>query len=297
MPVQSTEPRYLDPLIDYAFKLLFGVDRSKPHLIDFINALNLFDNKIIDLKFAEREQLGRTVKDRKAVFDVHCVDETGRRFVIELQRLYQPYFRDRSLYYSTFPIQDQAVNGEWDYHLQDTITIGILEFNFDNSHPYPWLHHVGLIDIDTGEVFTDRIRYVYIELPKFTKEEHGLKTRLDWWLYVLKNMSKFEEIPLILREDEVFKSFFMTAEAANLAREQYEAYIMEQKNKWDLYAIKETAEERGEARGRQEATQEKNTAIIKKLLLKGNYSVEEIAEIAEVSIDFVLQIKNTLPSA
>jgi predicted transposase/invertase (TIGR01784 family) len=231
--------------VDYAFKRLFGIDSSKPFLIDFLNAVLPLENKIVELTYLEREQLGLTPDERKAVFDVFCIDHTGRRFIIELQRLFQRFFRDRSLYYSTFPIQVQAKKGEWNFELQETITVGILDFSFDDTHPDQLIHRVRLIEEESGQVFNKNLVYVYIETSKFNKKEEELSTRLDQWLFVLIGMSKFAEIPVTLQEDEIFKHFFMTAEEANLKLAEYMEYVASQKDRWDRYAVEETAEWRG----------------------------------------------------
>jgi predicted transposase/invertase (TIGR01784 family) len=245
----KAETRYLDLFVDYAFKRMFGTESSKLFLIDFLNAILELKDKIVELTYLDREQLGLTADDRKAVFDVFCIDQAGRRFIIELQQLFQQFFRDRSLYYSTFPIQVQAVKGEWSYELHETITIGILKFNFDDTHPDQLIHRVKLIEEESGQVFNKNLVYVYIETPKFNKKEEELNTRLDQWLFVLTGMSTFEEIPVTLKEDELFKQFFMEAEVANLKLAEYMEYVASQKEQWDRYAEETSAEHRGEARG------------------------------------------------
>lgn len=249
MSEAQVKTRYLNLFVDYAFKRMFGTEHSKPYLIDLLNAILQLKDKIIDLSFLDKEQLGITAADRKAVFDVFCIDQSGRRFIIELQNLFQPRFRDRSLYYSTFPIQVQAVKGDWDFELQETITIGILGFKFDHTHPDQLIHRVRLIEEESGIVFNDHLAYVYIETPKFKKKEEDLESRLDHWLYVLRGMPTFKEIPVTLREDELFKSFFMAAEVANLEFAEYMNYVASQKEQWDRYAIKKGAIEEGMKEG------------------------------------------------
>lgn len=281
MPVKVTT-RYLDPFVDFAFKRLFGTEKSKLFLIDFLNALLSLEDKIVDLTYLEREQLGLTVDNRKAVFDVFCIDQAGRRYIIELQRLWQEFFKDRSLYYSTFPIQVQAKKGEWDFELHETITIGILDFSFDDTHPDQLIHRVRLIEEESGQVFNKNLVYVYIETPKFIKREHELKTRLDQWLFVLTGITKFTEIPVSLDEDELFKAFFMEAEIANLKLAEYMEWVASQKERWDKYAVETSAERRGMEKGREEGRKEEKLVIAKAMKSKGT-SVEFIAETTGLS--------------
>lgn len=63
---------------------------------------------IQDLNYLNTENLGNIQSDRKAIFDLYCENERGEKFIIELQNVKQLYFKDRSIFYSTFPIQNQA---------------------------------------------------------------------------------------------------------------------------------------------------------------------------------------------
>jgi len=89
-------------------KKIFGEEASKPLLIDFLNALLPQANKIIDLIFKNTEHLGQTEADRKAIFDIYCENENGEKFIVELQKAKQNFFKERTVYYSTFPIREQA---------------------------------------------------------------------------------------------------------------------------------------------------------------------------------------------
>jgi predicted transposase/invertase (TIGR01784 family) len=213
-----------------------------------------------------------------------------------MQRLSQDFFKDRSLYYSLFPIRAQAVPGRWNYELKETVMVCLLEFSFDDTHPDQLLHEVKLMEKQSGRVFNDHVTYWYIETPKFRKRESELKTRLDQWLFVLTGMAKFTEIPVTLREDELFKSFFMTAETAQLMEQELMAYYASQKEQWDRYAVEETAEHRGERRGKEEATEKNKTTFITNLVQATDFSDEKIAHLAEVSVAFVQQIKKRLES-
>ncbi len=59
--------------------------------------------------------MGETLLDRKAIFDIYCESFTGEKFVVEVQKAKQTYFKDRSIYYSIFPIQQQAKRGDWNF--------------------------------------------------------------------------------------------------------------------------------------------------------------------------------------
>jgi len=126
--------KYLNPFTNFGFKKLFGIDPNKDILIDFLNELLRRDEeKIKEITYLSPEQLGRTSGDRKAIFDLYCENEQGEKFIVEMQKAKQNYFKDRSIYYSTFPIQSQAHKGSWDFEMKSIYTIGILDFVFDED--------------------------------------------------------------------------------------------------------------------------------------------------------------------
>jgi hypothetical protein len=126
------------------------------------------------------ERLGNTNQDREAVFDLYCESESGEKFIIELQKVRQQFFKDRSLFYSTFAIQEQALKGQdWDFRLTDVYTIGIMDFGFDDTRPEQFQHTVKLVELATQEIFYDKLTFIYLEVAKFNKAEAELVTHFD----------------------------------------------------------------------------------------------------------------------
>lgn len=119
------QDRYINLLTDFGFKRVFGTEPNKRLLIDFLNTLLPQQHHIQDVSFKNNENIGNTQIDRKAVFDIYCQIESGERFIVEIQKAKQNFFKDRSVYYSTFPIQEQALKGDWDYELSAVYTKGI----------------------------------------------------------------------------------------------------------------------------------------------------------------------------
>ena len=112
-----TQERYIIPYTNFGLKKLFGTEMNKDLLISFLNALfNNSEREIKDVRYLNGENLGDGYGDRRAVFDVYCMAADGSRFIVEMQKAEQAYFKDRSIYYSTFAIREQAPKGEWDYH-------------------------------------------------------------------------------------------------------------------------------------------------------------------------------------
>ncbi len=148
---------------------------------------------------------------------------SGEYFIVELQKARQNYFKDRTIYYSTFPIQDQAQKSEWNYRLQPVYCIGILGFTFHESETPEVIHRVNLKN-QHNQVFYKKLTLIYLEMPNFNKTLDELETRLDKWLYFIKNLGDLQSIPELLK-DQVFTTAFETAKLANLdpsSREQYQ---------------------------------------------------------------------------
>jgi predicted transposase/invertase (TIGR01784 family) len=123
--------KYIDPFTDFGFKKLFGEECNKDLLLDFLNELlQKKEGKIVSLSYLKSEMLGASEEARKAVFDIHCENEKGEKFIVEIQKSKQTFFKDRTLYYSTFPITRQAIPGEWNFELKAVYAIAILNFVF-----------------------------------------------------------------------------------------------------------------------------------------------------------------------
>ena len=267
--------RYINPYTDFGFKKLFGTEMNKDLLISFLNALFHDEQVIKDVKYLNSEKLGEGYRDRRAIFDVYCENEKGEKFIVEMQKAEQDYFKDRSIYYSTFPIREQAPRGEWDFQLKAVYTVGILNFVFpDNEYDEECYHHeVKLMDTADKHVFFDKLTFVYLEMPKFNKTEDQLETMFDKWLFVLRNLSRLLERPAALQE-RVFEKLFRQAEIAKFSPEELQDYEESVKIYRDLKNSIDSAEHR------------KAKAIAKNLKASG-MPVQQIADMTELPINEV----------
>ena len=237
--------KYVNPFTDFGFKKLFGSEPNKELLIDFLNEVVLPEQRrIIDLNYKNNERLGSFELDRKAIFDLYCVGTNGERFIVEMQKAKQNYFKDRSVYYSTFPIQEQAIRGDWDFKLSEIYTVGILDFVFtEDKEEKKVRHEVKLKDQDR-EVFYDKLTFIYLEMPNFFKSENELKSTYDKWLYVLKHLPNLENRPKTLQE-KVFTKLFEVAEIAKFSPAEKEEYEESLKTYRDLKNVIDTSKMEG----------------------------------------------------
>lgn len=259
--------KYINPFTDYGFKRLFGEEPSKVLLLDFLNEL-LRDEQgtITELTYLKSDRLGNSEEDRKAVFDLYCQNDKGEKFIVELQKSKQKFFKDRTVYYSTFPIREQAQRGSnWNFELNAVYTVAILDFVFDEDkrEPNKYRYDVKLTDTETCEVFYDKLTFIYLEMPKFHKPVHALESRFEKWMYVIRNLNKLDRIPDELREG-IFERLFELAEVARFTPEQYEAYEDSLKYYRDLKNTLDTAREEAREEGISEGIQKVALELIRK---------------------------------
>ena len=255
--IDDRRARYINPYTDFGFKKLFGTEMNKDLLMSFLNALFGDGQVITAIKYLNSERLGESYGDRRSVFDVYCETAGGEKFIVEMQKAEQRFFKDCSLYYATTPIREQAPQGKWDYRLENVYTIGVLDFIFpDNEYPADEYRHViKLMDVADKHVFYDKLTLVYLEMPKFKKGEDELVTMFDKWMYALRNLSRLLERPKAL-QDRIFDKFFEQAEIAKYSDDEREKYESSVKDYRDYINTIDTAHQKGWDEGRAEGLEE-----------------------------------------
>jgi len=247
------------------------------------------------------KKLPISVGDRRAIFDLYCTNEKGEQFIVEMQKAEQKFFKDRTVYYSTFPIQEQARNQgkNWDFELKHVYTIGILDFEFDEDRNQPdkFRYETKLYETENKEVFYDKLTYIYLAMPKFNKGQDELETKFDKWLYVLKNLDKLDRIPERLKE-KIFLKLFKTAEIAKLNKKEYAKYqqslnaYRDIKNSIDTAFLKgeKKGEKRGEKRGIKKGERKKQIEAAKIGLNEG-YPIEMISKMTGLTKEEIENLK------
>lgn len=242
--------KYINPFTDFGFKKLFGEEPNKDLLLDFLNELLKEEQgQITELTYLKNEHLDQDL-NRKAIFDLYCTNERGERFIVELQKTKQNFFKDRTVYYSTFPIREQAKRADWNYELKAVYTIAILDFVFDDDkkEPRKYRYDIKLMDKDTCDIFYDKLTFIYLEMPKFQKSLNELESRFEKWLYILRNLNKLDRVPNLLRE-KIFDKLFETAEIAKFNSKELNSYEDSLKYYRDLKNSLDTAFEEGIEKG------------------------------------------------
>ncbi len=254
----NIEDRYISLLTDFGFKRIFGTSPNKDLLINFLNSIFDGEQVIKDVKYLNSEHVGDVYAERKAIFDVYCENDRGEKFIVEMQNAYQKHFKDRSLFYSTFPIREQAPKGtEWDFNLKRVYTVALLNFDLEEPafDPDDITHDAGILDKKTHKEFNDKLTFKYVEIFKFNKTEDELVTLCDKWLYVLKNLARLDSQPEALKE-KVFSKLFAEAEIAAFSKTELKEYEDSLKAFRDVKNSIDSAIERGREEGRAEGRAE-----------------------------------------
>ena len=298
--------KYINPYTDFGFKWLFGTEKNKAILIDFLNAL--FDGMEVveDLEYRQNEYLGAGPEERHVIFDVYCVTSTGEHIIVEMQNVRQSAFRDRMLFYAAEPIRKQAPKGAWNFELKRVYSIGILNFTLDKADmsvpagtraveqkiksddsdvTHSYRHVIQLMDIDTKVIFSKTLTFIYVEMPKFSKAEADLKTLLDKWLYAIKTMAETDDERPETLTGEAFDQFFEQARYACLDEDEQRIYDRSLMDYWDIFAIEQThyneglekGKELGIAEGKELGRHEGALQMLISLVRDGILSVEDAA--------------------
>ena len=280
--MRKIEERYISLLTDFGFKRIFGTDPNKELLINFLNSLFDGEEVIKDVKYLNSENVGDVYAERKAIFDVYCENEQGEKFIVEMQNAYQTFFKDRSLFYSTFPIREQAPKGsDWDFCLKKVYVVALLNYKmsdeaFDSSDT---IHTIALMDTKTNKVFNAKLMFKYVEVGRFDKTDEELTSLSDKWMYVLKNLSRLDNRPAALRE-KIFSKLFAAASVARFTPTELREYEDSLKAYRDIKNSLDTAKEEG----REEGREQRNIEIAKKMIAAG-MDIDIIISMTDLSKD------------
>ena len=301
--MKQVEERYISLLTDFGFRRIFGTAMNKDLLICFLNSLFNGRQVVKDVSYLNPEHVGD-------VFDVYCEGENGEKFIVEMQNAYQVCFKDRSQFYSTFPICELAPKGDdRNFKLNHIYTVALLNFdmNKDAFDKEETRHHVQLCDTVTHKVFYDKLEFIYVEIAKFNKTLEELETLYDKWLYALKNLYKLTQRPKELC-DKVFDRLFEEAEIAKFTPQEVREYEASKKAYRDIKNSIDTAKNQGKEEGlaegieigkkevrkegRKEGRIEANTETAQRLLAMG-LSAEQVAEATQLPLDIIEKLSRS----
>jgi predicted transposase/invertase (TIGR01784 family) len=287
---------FMNPRTDFGFKKLFF---DKELLIAFLNEV-LEREEIVDIEYLPAEQLGESSSDRRAIFDIYCSTAKKENVIVEMQVGRQACFADRALFYAASSIRSQAPRGEdWNYQLKAVYLVAVLDFDiFTEKEDGDYvMERAFLMRERTKTRFSDKLDFLFIELQKFRKPLRELETNTDKWLYCLKNLDKLKSRPAVFNGD-IFERLFKKARIKRLTPEEMGKYRESILEYSDVRRVAEYNRAEGHAAGRAEGInigmeqgmEQSQKAFIKKCLKK-KMSIEEIAELTELSIGRIKELR------
>ena len=272
--------KYADLLNDEVFKLVFGRESTKDVMIEFLNQV-ILDRKILDLEFIDKEMHPIERDAKGTVYDMFCKTDDGSRIIVEVQRRKQPFYPERALYYSTFQIQRQVEAGAEYYDFLPVYVVSILDFVMgDDPQSNVVRTAYRLYEDNSHKLLTDRVTFIFIELPKFKKTVEELDGNiLEGMYFCFKNMPELESRPEVL-DHHVFTKIFDVTELYNMDQETRDKVLDNMTTERDLknqmiYAREEGREE-GRVEGREEGREEGIALAIKNMADSG-LDAEQIA--------------------
>lgn len=252
-----TQKKFISPLTDFGFKHIFG---DKDILLAFLNDLFEGEMQFKDLTYSDKEVKGDSEEDKTIIYDIHCTTHDDKMVIVEMQNQGNELFKDRILFYASRDISNQGEAGSgWKYDdLKAVYSIFFTNFELfrvQSTGEALMRHDVKLMDITTNKPFTDKLHIVCLQLPLAVSEISQSETKLDTWMYNIKNMSDMQQ--LAQAEDmPIFKRLEQVAEYHNLSPEDRRAYDRSYKHWLDMYNVKEIARSEGHAEGRAEGLAE-----------------------------------------
>ena len=221
----------IDPLTDFGFKLFFGQESTKDALISFLNSLLVDENReIFDITLKNREVEGEKPKQRVVRFDIFCEEKNGRKFIVEMQNVPKVNFVERALYYVCRGIDMQGRRKKnFDYEYAPVYGVFFVNFPLPQKAPKA-VRRTYIVEEGEKAPFTDKLKMFFIELPSFTLTESQCETKLDKWIYNIKNMVTLDslrfkqDLPVLQKLEEIMKVAALDPERQDEYEISFKAY-------------------------------------------------------------------------
>ena len=251
--------KYINPFTDWGFKRLFGREASKDLLVSFLNDLFEGEFHVKDVTFKDKEQLADAKDLRGCIYDVYCETDDGKHFIVEMQNSWTVNFVNRTLCYASKAITSQREKGKTKEKVLLYALVPVYVVSFMNFAPRggdevrQFKTDVMLREKNSEDPFTDKLRFIYLNLTFFTKEPDDCVTDFEKWIYVLKHMETLERIPFETQK-KIFNRLEDVADISSLKKEDMEKYE-ESQNMVDnynlgMYSAWLTGNEKGKLEGK-----------------------------------------------
>ena len=291
-PNKQITGTFLDPKADIVFKKIFG---QHPDLIkSFLNNLLPLPegHSIVTLSYLTPEQSPRIPLLKNTIVDVKCTDETGRKFIVEMQMTWSKSFMQRFLFETSKAYVQQLERGETYDQLCPVYGLALVNQTFEQESE-DWFHHYRLTNVKDHDRTLEGMEMIFMELPKFNPRtlEH-CKVGILWMRFLRETGAGLEAIPEEFKESpEVVKAMELAQESAYTPAElaAYDEYIdalrVEQTLINDAYT-KAREDNHKELQEEKKKYEEEKKEIAYKLLAKG-MGIEEVSDLTKLSVETI----------
>lgn len=185
--------RYLNPKADLTFKKVFG---EHPDLvISFLNALLPFDGEDEEIsevvEYLNPELVPFNPLHKDSIVDVRCKDKRGRQFLVEMQMMWTSAYKQRVLFNASKAYVSQLHVGDYYDALQPVYSLNLVNDTFSDSERY--YHDYRIVEVEETREVIEGLRFIFIELPKFTPKNYGDKKMQVLWLRYLTEIDERTE--------------------------------------------------------------------------------------------------------
>ncbi len=216
--------QYLSPIIEYTFKKIFGSPESEDILLSFLNAVLGYQApyRLASVKIQDPYLAPKILGMKDCFVDVRATDEQGKHYIIEMQVLPVMSFEQRVLYNACKKYAGQIKKGD-DYRLlNDVIALTVTDFIM-----FEHLDMVSKFKLrdQSARDYSDDLELIFVELPKFTKQETDLTEStdlLDKWCYFLRYAQSVAFVPAVLAQEPPIGHAFTIANRASLSEDELE---------------------------------------------------------------------------
>ena len=278
----------LNPQIDFVFKKIFGTEKNKPILINFLNAVIKPTTPIKDVEIKNNDIDKDFIEDKFSRLDVKATTSNKEHINIEIQVKNEYNMIQRTLYYWSKMYSEQIQNRDNYSKLERTVCINILNFKYLKNDKYHNAYR--LKEITSNEELTDLQEIHFIELPKFNEignkeyvENVEKMDALEKWLEFLiePESNTVRQLELSNEEIKLAKSELYRLSMDSKEREQYN---MREKAIYDRISALENAENKGKM--------ERELELLRESLKQG-LEISLISKIMGLSEEEILKIKNS----
>ena len=181
--------KYLDPKADLTFKKVFG--EHKDLVISFLNAMLPFgseEEKIVSVEYLNPELVPVNPLRKDSIVDVRCKDVRGRQFIVEMQMMWTPEYKQRVLFNASKAYVSQLGKSQHYELLQPVYSLNLLNDTFSDSEEY--YHDYQIVEMEETNEVIEGLRFIFIELPKFKPKSYGDKKMQVLWLRYLTEIDE-----------------------------------------------------------------------------------------------------------